>query len=238
MSKQARFSLSEGISSVAQKRDDLIFERLKPDAYGEDLLKVLRSINAFEGLSSDNALEGQMRSRVAGKVVTLDNMANSAYYRRGKDVRSRGSVVSKELLSHSSAVKYDLYETPKTLNLADVEDLNSMWGSYATVFLGVLSELDEEGSRDGMPLVEYKSLLLRKYFEFVGSKVRISASSNLQLVGKEGFIVRERENILDLIDSRGKIRMIPKDVCVFEVFIPGKHPLLVRGADIIRRLAN
>ena len=238
MAKQLRKQINDELSSASSSKrpDDLIFQRLSDSSFADDLVSVLASINAFEGLSVDRGLEGQLKAKVTGKVVTLDNMSNSRFYK--KSTKNPVPPASRELLSRNQSKIKRVYEYEDPLTFSDLDDLASMWPAYASAFLHVIASVSSDDGPAGVPPSEYKHSLVCRKLELVGGTIKVSDSSNNQLIGLSGRIFKEGENTLHLIDERNKIRMIPKDVCTFTLVVTGDRSLTIHGKDILRKLVS
>ena len=51
-------AVAEPGGAAIQRRDAILFESLSANTFGDDLLSVFKSINAFQGFAGDKALEG------------------------------------------------------------------------------------------------------------------------------------------------------------------------------------
>ncbi|MHA1589652.1 MAG: ribonuclease P component 1 family protein [Candidatus Njordarchaeales archaeon] len=70
----------------------------------------------------------------------------------------------------------------------------------------------------------------------LGKKIRILYSNDPSLVGREGIITYETRNMLEIEESSGKRILIPKHVCIFEIYFDEKTKILVRGELLVNRL--
>ncbi|MBS7655369.1 ribonuclease P protein subunit [Candidatus Bathyarchaeota archaeon] len=73
--------------------------------------------------------------------------------------------------------------------------------------------------------------------ELIGLKVKISCCKNLQLNGLEGLIIDETKNTL-CIQTNGKIKLIPKDISIFHIFLPNGKIVEVNGKILVGRPEN
>jgi RNase P/RNase MRP subunit p29 len=239
MSKQPRKSDSASVSSTPPiaRRDDILFEKLSESTFGDDLAAVLKSINAFQGSAGDRILENQMRSNVSGKVLTLDNMNNSSFYQRKRV--SQVNPTARELVSMNRAKAEKVYEYSTPITFSELDDLCSMWSLYAKSFLDLVHTLTASECPAGVPLVERKQTLVCRKLELLGAYLKVSESSNKQLLGLGGRVTQEGENVFHLIDEKNRIRMIPKEVSVFTLVISDTQSITLRGKDLIgKRLGH
>ena len=79
------------------------------------------------------------------------------------------------------------------------------------------------------------SLKKLKRLNLLGLRVRVKYSSNLNLEGIEGIVIDETKNMLILKRDDGKVRKIPKNVCVFEIFNRNKR-YLVNGSLLVGKI--
>jgi len=194
---------------------------------------VFKSINALQGRSDDRAFEGQMRARVAGKVITLDNMASSSYYERNRSLNKTASTM--ELTSARVAKRAGLYDHSEKVAYSEFDDLASMWRMYSASCLRTLDAMRGEDAPAGVPLAEYKHTILCRNLEFTGAFVTVTDSVNQQLVGVAGRVMRDQKHVFQVISVNNKIRLIPKEVCTFSIAFPGDRSLTFRGSDLIQK---
>ena len=222
--------MAEPGGAAIQRRDAILFESLSANTFGDDLLSVFKSINAFQGFAGDKALEGAMRSRVAGKVITLDNMANSSFYKRPVRAQPAGS---RDLISSGSSKESGLYKHSGTVQYSDFADLASMWSIYARSAAELVDSIGLDECPAGIPLVEHKHFVLCRTLELTGSRLTISDSSNAQIVGLSGIVIRDQQNVFHIFSENNKVRVIPKDVCTFTLEITPGRILTFRGIDLV-----
>ena len=70
---------------------------------------------------------------------------------------------------------------------------------------------------------------------FLGMKIRVKYSSNVNLEGIEGTVIDETKNMFIVKKADGKLVKIPKNACIFEFNLKGKR-YLVNGLKLIGRL--
>lgn len=227
MSKHQKASgnSSAGSAPKVSRIDDVVFGEL-PGISSDDAMdpvSVLRAIRAFQGTPDDRALEVQLKARIAGRMVTLDNMKNSEFYKRKSKLcktPSAAELGSREKAGANGSMKY-----------ADFGELGELWRIYAQTFMGYLDSIDESACPDSMTKIAYQQLLLVQKFELVGSSLKIASSSNKEIVGMEGIVVEERENIFRIIDRKNKLRSIPKGACTFSLSLQDRE-LQIHGPDL------
>lgn len=69
--------------------------------------------------------------------------------------------------------------------------------------------------------------------EVIGLKAKLVETRNTQLVGLEGLVVDETKNTLT-IDNGSKRRIVPKDISIFNLYLPDGTVVEVDG----RRLSG
>lgn len=228
MSKHQKASgnSSAGSAPKVSRIDDFVFEKL-PGLSSDDVMdpvSVLRAIRAFQGTPDDRALEVQLKARIAGRMVTLDNMKNSDFYKRRSKLCKTPSAA--ELLSSREKAA-----TNESMRYTDFAELGELWKIYAQTFMGYVDSIDENACPDSMTKIAYQQLLLVQKFELVGSSLKIASSSNKEIVGMEGIIVEERENIFRILDRKNKLRSIPKGACTFSLSLQDRE-LQIHGPDL------
>ena len=233
MSKQPRTSFESGAGAAPRikRQDEIVFSPLEEGRNQEavDLASVLRSINAFKEVPHERGLEGEVKSRIANRMVTLDNMANSEYYvKKPKSLRSN---CSKELVSGKTSKAKGLYEFSQSTKYSDFADMTELWLEYSGAFMSLVDAVSQHDCPGAGSIVSYKHSLLVTNLELIGSLIEVADSSNRELIGLSGLVVNEHENTLQFIDIKNKLRLIPKSVCTFRVKCKGRD-VDIFGPDI------
>ena len=70
--------------------------------------------------------------------------------------------------------------------------------------------------------------------ELVGAQVKIFAASCTSIIGKEGTIVRETANTLELVGNDNKLKIIPKSQTKFTILVRGQL-WTFNGGDLVNR---
>ena len=231
MSKQTKFVADQAAAPAIRRRDELVFASLEgsPDS-NHDMISTLRSINAYADMPDDKALEGELKNRLAGRMFTLENMANSDYYRRvSKPVKSSGS---NELVSNKTGKTGGIYKFSESTKYTDFKDLNEMWSSYAVTICDLVFTLKQTSCPENLTLLEYKQHLILTELELIGAGLHVVHSSNSANVGIRGIVINENENTLEVITEKNKIKIVPKNVCTFKLHLSGDRAFIIFGPDI------
>jgi|Deesub1362B_J571_1020462.scaffolds.fasta_scaffold00004_199 ribonuclease P protein subunit POP4 len=69
----------------------------------------------------------------------------------------------------------------------------------------------------------------------IGRRIEIINSSNPNLIGLNGLVVDETRNIIMLKTAKDSVKAVPKDVCIFRVYLNDKF-IDVDGKTLIGRL--
>lgn len=238
MSKQRKISNETGHDRdlASNFESSLLFAKLDglPDDRWSDLGTVLKDINAFQSVVGDRALELQMKTRIEGKMITLENMKNSEYYLRGRGDTRRSPAV-RELISSRTSKKLGVYTHHDPVKFEDLEDLSSMWEIYASSFLAVVDNLHPKDCAPGLTPIEQRYSFICKKLELVGATMVVTDSKNPQIVGVTGRVQIERKNVVELISPSNKLRTIPKGICTFEVHVGPERVITIRGVDLLDR---
>ena len=216
--QQIRNSTESSVTSTAH----LVFGSISGNENKSslDLVGLLRACNSFVDVRDDRSLDGLLKSRVASKMLTLYNMANSDYHvRKSKSVVSPGS---RCLLKLNPKIPDFAKSCTK---FSDFASLHEFWTVYAVAFLDTLDSMSDilAGEKHGM---------IVNLFELVGSEMEIIDSPNKQWIGLKGIVFDERSNIIRLITPDSKQRMIPKIACTFRIRIPSRRSVTFRGIEI------
>lgn len=197
---------------------------------GNDLLGLFKYIDGFRDARDDRALETFIRQRMTGKVFVLENMSQSDFYNRSKDVKR--TIPSRHCLSQHNREAKGLDDISK-LTYSDAEKLNRMWNLYATRVSDELASLrSANASLDSCSLPEFVYSFLKQHLEIVGASIEIVQAQNPQLTGISGIVIREMENAFELISLGNKHRIIPKEVVTIRLLIPDRSGFILRGPDL------
>lgn len=231
MSRQTKFVADQAAAPTIRRRDELVFASLEVSSdSNHDMISTLRTINAYADMPDDIALEGELKNRLAGRMFTLENMANSDYYRRVPNpVKSSGS---NELVSHKTGKTGGIYKFTESIKYTDFKDLNEIWNSYAVTFCDLVNSVKQTNCPENLTLLEYKQHLLVTELELIGAGLHVVHSSNSANVGIRGIVVNENENTLEIITEKNKIKKVPKNVCTFKLHTSGDRAFVVFGPDI------
>lgn len=71
--------------------------------------------------------------------------------------------------------------------------------------------------------------------EFVGLQVKVTHSSNRELIGIEGRVVNETKNTITLEDGVGNEKTIPKGSATFHFELPNGSIVEINGKIIVSR---
>jgi RNase P/RNase MRP subunit p29 len=196
-----------------------------------DINQIVRACNGFRDARDDRAFENAINIKFNGKMLILENMNNSEFYRQVSSIKR--SPPSRFSLSKKVRNERGLNDL-STLKYADLLPLNEMWIAYAT---GVLSQLCSAKPGDipvNSSLAGYVYSFVIWHLELVGAKIRVVHSGNSQLVGMMGLVLREAENVFEILSESNRVRLIPKDVITIKVMIglETEDGLVLWGPDL------
>lgn len=233
MSKQQKLDSNStaGSAPKVHRTEQIVYATLGDDMVEgcSDPLSVLRTIGACKGSLGDKALELHFKSKLAGRMVTLDNMKNSDFYKR---ISGPGrSACSVELVSERKSKGAGLVKETSSPRFSDCEELNRLWKIYAKALFHTVDSIHPDDCPDLVAKSYYQQQLLNQKLELVGSNITVSCSSNKEIQGFSGIVFEERENILRLVDKNNKVRSIPKNVCTFSINFDDRD-IVLHGPDI------
>jgi RNase P/RNase MRP subunit p29 len=223
MSKHQKTSDKAAVSSVPKlhRSESIVFERLLANSTDDfsDVSTVFRAIKAYQTTPDDRALEFLLKKQVSGRMVTLDNMKNSEFYKR-KDRLSR-TLGSAELKSVTKMAV-------GSLKYSDFVELTELWTVYAKSFFHTLESIQDEEVPESVSKASYLDQLMTQKLELVGAIIKVCGSSNSEIVGFSGVVIEERENVIRIVDELNKTRTIPKSCSSFS-FCIGDRELRLHG---------
>ena len=223
MSKHQKASDKAAVSSVSKlhRSESIVFERLSANTTDEfsDVSTVFRSIKAYQTTPDDRALEFLLKKQVSGRMVTLDNMNNSEFYKRKDRVsRTLGAAELKSVTKMAVG----------SLEYSDFVELTELWTVYAKSFFHTLDSIQDEEVPESVSKASYLDQLMTQKLELVGAIIKVCGSSNSEIVGFSGVVIEERENVIRIVDELNKIRTIPKSCSAFS-FCIGDRELRLHG---------
>lgn len=238
MSKQRKNSEEScnHLDMISDAESATLYSKLDgmPEDKWSDLSAVLKDINAFQSLVGDRALDQQMKTRIDGKMITLENMKNSEYFLRGRR-RARRNPATNELISSRKSKKLGVYDHPDPVRFDELTEISSLWEIYASSFLAVVDSLQHKDCAPGLTPIEQRYSFICKKLELVGTTMVVKDSRNPQIVGVTGRVLREGKSVFEIIDPSNKVRTIPKGVCTFEVRVGPERVITIRGVDLLDR---
>jgi len=71
--------------------------------------------------------------------------------------------------------------------------------------------------------------------ELIGLLIKISESTHKELIGISGVVIDETAKTIKILSKDGRIRVIPKDICTFDITLPEGVIVRVEGKILIGR---
>jgi len=68
-------------------------------------------------------------------------------------------------------------------------------------------------------------------YEFIGLKIKISDSTNKELIGLSGIVILETKNMIIIKTNNGE-KNIPKSLCKFEI---NNGKIIIDGKKLVKR---
>jgi len=69
---------------------------------------------------------------------------------------------------------------------------------------------------------------------FLGKHIEIIDSSDPTLVGRSGKIIFESRNMFGIMENN-KIIYVPKDICIFKLYLSKNRIIMVNGKELVNR---
>ena len=114
--------------------------------------------------------------------------------------------------NNKKKIKKENYEEFKQIKfeVPEIEKLAKLWENYVEDLVLNESSIDS-----------IKSKLLKA--DFHGAKITVLFSNNKNLIGKKGIVLKDNKNVFVISDLSGKVLVLQKRICVFEVSFFGKR---------------
>lgn len=194
------------------------------------------------------------------RMTRINKRKQASYKRKNKPLNSKQR---KELFSTTEDLKYEMVKDLKTLWIEYIDDVLGIDKKAKDLNekKPTVDEIDEERKQTNKKSKKgddsnhnnnnnnnnnkntignvNKATILSKLLkcDFHGAEVKVIKSKNPTLIGIKGILLKETENMFELIDVDNVVRKIPKANSVFEIDLHG-NPMHLFGTHMQIRSAD
>mmetsp|Transcript_65464 Transcript_65464/g.102214 ORF Transcript_65464/g.102214 Transcript_65464/m.102214 type:complete len:220 (+) Transcript_65464:34-693(+) len=160
---------------------------------------------------------GYYDSKIRGKIIRFDNSGKSQIAAAGADATSRKAVHKRR--SEGRHKEAQSKEHWKNLRYDDFHPLRELWATY-------IADMLAAGDSDAASVLASADLH--------GCTIEVVSSKSPGCVRVRGTIIEETQKIFRVISDDNRVRMLPKESCVFVVHLGSERFRLLGSAWVHR----